>query len=110
MGAMTLDGRGKASHLSHLPYSPYLPHPLSGIIFNTRAMGRGRCGDISAGIIFNTRADVAEVVGGGKKIGASREGSSDLLSGPKTYDVIRMEEHHCKHRYTCYRPRVSSQQ
>ena len=70
MGAMTLDGRGKASHLSHLPYPPYLPYSLSGII-------------------FNTSADVAEVVGA-KKIGASREGSSDLLSGPKTYDVIRM--------------------
>ena len=55
-GGASLDGRGKASHLSHLPYSPYLPYPLSGIIFNTRAMGRGRCGDISAGIIFNTRA------------------------------------------------------
>ena len=41
MGAMTLDGRGKASHLSHLPYSPYLPYSLSGIIFNTRAHGRG---------------------------------------------------------------------
>ena len=38
MGAMTLDGRGKASHLSHLPYPPYSP---SGIIFNTRAHGRG---------------------------------------------------------------------
>ena len=47
-GGASLDGRGKASHLSHLPYSPYLPYPLSGII-------------------FNTRADVAEVVGGGKK-------------------------------------------
>ena len=68
---------------------------------------------ILSGIISNTRATEGHGVEGvrlreSKKIGASREGSSDLLSGPKTYDVIRMEEHHCKHRYTCYRPRVSS--
>ena len=31
----------KMSYSSYRPYSPYLPYPLSGIIFNTRAHGRG---------------------------------------------------------------------
>ena len=34
----------KMSYSSYRPYSPYLPYPLSGIIFNTRAMGGGSVG------------------------------------------------------------------
>ena len=63
-----------------------------------------------AGIIFNTRARGVRWRECTKKIGASRKGSSDLLCGQKTCDVLRMEVDQSIHRYTCYRQQVPSLQ